>query len=89
AASAASAAAPAAAPAPPKPAQLTRAAQKELQKIERRLDRIGTEESALHADMAEHATDFARVADLDRRLRELTAERDTLETRWLELSEGL
>ncbi|SFC15608.1 ABC-F family ATP-binding cassette domain-containing protein [Streptomyces aidingensis] len=72
-----------------KPAQQSRAAQKELQKIERRLDRIGTEEAALHAEMAEHATDFARVADLDRRLREITGERDSLETRWLELSEGL
>ncbi|MBL1117144.1 ABC-F family ATP-binding cassette domain-containing protein [Streptomyces sp. 110] len=64
-----------------------RAAKKELQRIERRLDRISEEESELHARIAEHATDFAKVAELDTRLRELTGERDELETRWLELAD--
>ncbi|MGY0058998.1 ABC-F family ATP-binding cassette domain-containing protein [Streptomyces sp. LZ34] len=64
-----------------------RAAKKELQKIERRLDRIGEQEAELHERIAEHATDFAKVAELDARLRELTAEREELETRWLELAE--
>lgn len=66
-----------------------RAAKKELQKIERRLDRIGEQESELHERIAEHATDFAKVAELDARLRELTAEREDLETRWLELAEDV
>jgi ATP-binding cassette subfamily F protein uup len=64
-----------------------RAAKKELQKIERRLDRISDQESTLHAQMAEDATDFTRVAELDAKLRELTGERDDLETRWLELAD--
>ncbi|OMI39739.1 ABC-F family ATP-binding cassette domain-containing protein [Streptomyces sparsogenes] len=64
-----------------------RAAKKELQKIERRLDRIGEQEGELHERIAEHATDFEKVAELDTRLRELTAEREELETRWLELAE--
>ncbi|GAA1297679.1 ABC-F family ATP-binding cassette domain-containing protein [Streptomyces javensis] len=64
-----------------------RAAKKELQRIERRLDRISEQESGLHALIAEHATDFARVAELDTQLRELTGERDELETRWLELAD--
>ncbi|MFF7650385.1 ABC-F family ATP-binding cassette domain-containing protein [Streptomyces sp. NPDC007983] len=64
-----------------------RAAKKELQKIERRLDRISEQESTLHARIAEDATDFARVAELDAKLRELTGERDELETRWLELAD--
>ncbi|MFJ1995011.1 ABC-F family ATP-binding cassette domain-containing protein [Streptomyces asiaticus] len=64
-----------------------RAAKKELQRIERRLDRISEQESGLHAQIAEHATDFAKVAELDTRLRELTGERDELETRWLELAD--
>ncbi|MER6139300.1 ABC-F family ATP-binding cassette domain-containing protein [Streptomyces sparsogenes] len=64
-----------------------RAAKKELQKIERRLDRIGEQEAELHERIAEHATDFEKVAELDARLRELTAEREELETRWLELAE--
>ncbi|WP_055548488.1 ABC-F family ATP-binding cassette domain-containing protein [Streptomyces sp. NBRC 110028] len=64
-----------------------RAANKELQKIERRLDRISEQESTLHARIAEDATDFARVAELDAKLRELAGERDELETRWLELAD--
>ncbi|GAA0931621.1 MULTISPECIES: ABC-F family ATP-binding cassette domain-containing protein [Streptomyces violaceusniger group] len=64
-----------------------RAAKKELQRIERRLDRISEQESGLHAQIAEHATDFAKVAELDTQLRELTGERDELETRWLELAD--
>ncbi|AQW52926.1 ABC-F family ATP-binding cassette domain-containing protein [Streptomyces violaceusniger] len=64
-----------------------RAAKKELQKIERRLDRISEQESDLHTRIAEHATDFAKVAELDTQLRELTGERDDLETRWLELAD--
>ncbi|MEE1929457.1 ABC-F family ATP-binding cassette domain-containing protein [Streptomyces sp. TRM 70351] len=70
-----------------KQAAASRAAQKELQRIERRLDRIGEKETALHAEMAEHATDFERVARLDGELRELTEEKDGLELRWLELAE--
>ncbi|MBO3674906.1 ABC-F family ATP-binding cassette domain-containing protein [Streptomyces sp. NEAU-YJ-81] len=90
------AAAPAAASAKQKPdeqvarqrsAAEQRAAKKELQKIERRLDRISEQESDLHTRIAEHATDFAKVAELDTQLRELTGERDDLETRWLELAD--
>ncbi|MEO3750411.1 ABC-F family ATP-binding cassette domain-containing protein [Streptomyces sp. B6B3] len=78
----------AAAAAPAKPAaRLARAAQKEIQRIERQLDRLGEQESELHGEMAEHATDFERIAGLDARLRELGERRDELETRWLELAE--
>ncbi|RKN37757.1 ABC-F family ATP-binding cassette domain-containing protein [Streptomyces hoynatensis] len=71
-----------------KPAQLSRNAQKEIQRIERRLDRIGEREAQLHGEIAEHATDFKRVAELDAELREMAKERDELETRWLELADG-
>ncbi|MFG2194312.1 ABC-F family ATP-binding cassette domain-containing protein [Streptomyces sp. NPDC048639] len=64
-----------------------RAAQKELQRIERRLDRIGGQETTLHDRMAENATDFERVAKLDAELRELATEREDLEMRWLELAD--
>ena len=87
----AAAAAPAArAPEAPaaKPAQLSRASQKEIQRIERQLERIGEKEAALHGEMAEHATDFTKMAELDAQLRELAGQRDELETRWLELAEG-
>jgi ATP-binding cassette subfamily F protein uup len=82
-----------AAPPPPpakeKPAVDTRAAKKELQRVERRLDRIGEREGALHAEIAEHATDFEKVAALDAELRALRDEREDLETRWLELAEDV
>ncbi|GAA2686653.1 ABC-F family ATP-binding cassette domain-containing protein [Streptomyces lunalinharesii] len=76
-----------AAAAPKKPAAVNRAAQKELQRIERQLDKIGEKEATLHGQMAEHATDFEKIAGLDAQLRELAAQREELELRWLELAE--
>ncbi|MFI1824917.1 ABC-F family ATP-binding cassette domain-containing protein [Streptomyces sp. NPDC020412] len=66
-----------------------RAAQKELQRIERQLDKVSSKESALHAQIAEHATDFEKVAKLDAELRELVGQREELEMRWLELAEDV
>jgi ABC transport system ATP-binding/permease protein len=67
----------------------TRAAKKELQRIERQLDRIAEKETRLHAELAEHATDFERVAKLGAELRRLTDEREELETNWLELADDV
>ncbi|MFJ4899857.1 MULTISPECIES: ABC-F family ATP-binding cassette domain-containing protein [unclassified Streptomyces] len=78
---------PAAAPAPGVSPQEARAAKKELQKVERQLDKMSTRETTLHAQIADNATDFEKVAKLDAELRELVAERDVLEMRWLELAE--
>ncbi|MFD3788157.1 ABC-F family ATP-binding cassette domain-containing protein [Streptomyces cyaneofuscatus] len=68
-------------------AQEARAAKKELQKVERQLDKLSTRETALHKQIADNATDFEKVAGLDAELRELVTERDELEMRWLELAE--
>lgn len=86
---AAAAAVLAAAPAPARSASSAdaRAAKKELQKIERQLDKISDKETKLHARIAENATDFSKVAGLDAELRELAGEREELELRWLELAE--
>ncbi|MGW2472791.1 ABC-F family ATP-binding cassette domain-containing protein [Streptomyces sp. NPDC001665] len=84
AAPAAQSAAPAA---PAVSAQAARAAKKELQKVERQLEKMSSRETTLHAQIAENATDFEKVAKLDAELRELVAERDVLEMRWLELAE--
>ncbi|NUS12083.1 MAG: ABC-F family ATP-binding cassette domain-containing protein [Streptomyces sp.] len=70
-----------------KPAGDTRAAKKELQRIERQLDKAAEKEKTLHARMAEHATDFAKVAGIDAELRALREEREDLEMRWLELAD--
>ncbi|MGW6651564.1 glycerophosphodiester phosphodiesterase [Streptomyces sp. CB02130] len=80
-----SSSAPAAAPAVS--AQASRAAKKELQKVERQLDKLSTREATLHKQIADNATDFEKVAKLDAELRELVTERDELEMRWLELAE--
>ena len=78
------------APAAPRGGQ-RRQAQRDAQRAERELERLRAREVALHASMAEHATDHARVAELDSELRELVLARVDLEHAWLvatELIEG-
>jgi ATP-binding cassette subfamily F protein uup len=65
----------------------SRAARKELERIERRLERISRDEAALHQQMAAVATDHEQVLALDGRLRQLARERDQLEEEWLALAE--
>ncbi|MBT2369263.1 ABC-F family ATP-binding cassette domain-containing protein [Streptomyces sp. ISL-10] len=79
--------APATAAGKEKSAADARVAKKELQRIERQLDKISDKETKLHAQIADNATDFEKVAKLDAELRELAGERDELEMRWLELAE--
>jgi ATP-binding cassette subfamily F protein uup len=66
----------------------SRSARREIKTIERRIARIDGEERRLHDELAAHATDHERILALDAELRSLTAERDALETQWLELSES-
>jgi ATP-binding cassette subfamily F protein uup len=87
----------AAAPAPP-PARSTRpapsgavvrAARKDLQRLERELDRLGAREAALHEDMAASATDHVRLRALQVELECAVREREALEAAWLETAEAL
>ena len=64
-----------------------RTARKEIARIERRLSRIADQESALHAKMSEQATDHQAVIALDAELRALAAEKDELETAWMDAAE--
>ncbi len=64
-----------------------RAARKELTRLERRISQLESREQKLHAQLAEHATDFGKVADLDAELREVVAEREAAEESWLELAD--
>ncbi|GAA3723790.1 ATP-binding cassette subfamily F protein uup [Spinactinospora alkalitolerans] len=66
-----------------------RAAQKEMQRVERRIDRIGAREAELHELMAQAADDYTRLADLDAELKVLTAEKDELEEAWLAQAERM
>ena len=63
-----------------------RLARKELTKVERQLDKLRDREKKVHDDMAAAAADHERVLTLDATLRDLRAERDRLEERWLELA---
>ncbi|BAJ30410.1 MULTISPECIES: ABC-F family ATP-binding cassette domain-containing protein [Kitasatospora] len=64
-----------------------RAAKKELQKLERQIAKLDEQESKLHAQLAEHAADFSKVAELDAKLRKVREEKEELELSWLELAE--
>ena len=65
-----------------------RTARKELARLERQLDRVGAREEALHAQLAEHAGDFERLAEVDAQLRAVLAEKAELEHAWLEAAES-
>jgi ATP-binding cassette subfamily F protein uup len=65
----------------------TRAAKKELSKVEREIGRLDQREAKLHAALAEKAADYAAVAELDEQLRTVQAEKAALEDAWLELSD--
>ncbi len=65
----------------------TRAARKELDRLERQVAALDKREAQLHAALAEHATDFDKVAELDAQLRSVVTEREAAETAWLELAD--
>jgi ATP-binding cassette subfamily F protein uup len=78
-----------AAPRAATPGAVVRAARKEVQRLERALDRLNEREAALHEEMAASATDHARLSELTAELSAALAERERLEASWLEASETL
>ncbi|MGH3374303.1 MAG: ABC-F family ATP-binding cassette domain-containing protein [Actinoallomurus sp.] len=73
----------------PKPAVAKNAwqAKKDLDRLERRIERLGERETELHDLMAEHATDHEKLLTLDAELRAVRTEREETEEQWLELAE--
>ncbi len=67
----------------------TQRSERELTRLERALERSNAREAALHERMAANATDHARLAELQSELELLLAEREALETSWLETSQAL
>jgi ATP-binding cassette subfamily F protein uup len=65
----------------------TRAARKELVRLERLVERLERDEVRLHAALAESATDYAAVGRLDAELRDVQARKAQAEEEWLLLSE--
>jgi ATP-binding cassette subfamily F protein uup len=77
-----------AAPVPPSGA-VRRAASKEVQRLERALDRHAERELALQEQMTASSTDHARLSELTAELEALVAERERLEAAWLETAAAL
>ncbi|MFL0578191.1 ABC-F family ATP-binding cassette domain-containing protein [Dietzia sp. 179-F 9C3 NHS] len=69
-----------------------RALRKEMSKLERQLEKLAQREARLHDDLAAaagDALDTEKLAALDRELKDVTAEKDQLEERWMELGEQI
>ncbi|HYO34318.1 MAG TPA: ABC-F family ATP-binding cassette domain-containing protein [Nocardioidaceae bacterium] len=64
-----------------------RAARKDVARLDRQLAKVNARIAALHEQMAAHASDFSRLADLDAELSDASADRDRLELAWLEAAE--
>ena len=66
-----------------------RAARKELQRLERQIDRLSGREVQLGAHMAENASDFEKLTQMGADLRSVRADKAALEERWLSVAAGL
>ncbi len=65
-----------------------RLARKEITRIERQLEKLTAREAELHVKLAEAATDYIKVQELDAELRSLGEERSRLEDAWLAAADG-
>ncbi|SOD70327.1 ATP-binding cassette subfamily F protein uup [Jatrophihabitans sp. GAS493] len=65
----------------------SRAARKELTRLERQIATLDKREKTLHDELAKHATDYEKTAELDRHLRETIEAKEAAELTWLELAD--
>jgi ATP-binding cassette subfamily F protein uup len=66
-----------------------RAVRREVQRLEREIERRAAREQALEQEMAAHASDHTRLAELAGERSAVAAEREALEAQWLEAAEAL
>jgi ATP-binding cassette subfamily F protein uup len=66
-----------------------RSARKELQRLERQLDRLSARETELSAQLAAHASDYEKLTSLGADLKAAQAEKADLEERWLSVAAEL
>jgi ABC transport system ATP-binding/permease protein len=79
-----------AAPGPPRSsAAEERTARKELQRLERQLDRLTVREAELTEQLAANATDYEKLTSLGADLRAVQSEKSDLEDRWLTVAADL
>jgi len=78
------------APGPPRASAAgERTARKELQRLERQLDRLSARETELTAELAANATDYEKLTSLGAELKATQAEKSDLEDRWLTIAAEL
>ena len=63
-----------------------RAARKELQRLERQIDRLSGREAQLGAQMADHASDYEKLTQMGADLHSVRADKAALEERWLSVA---
>lgn len=68
-----------------------RTLRKEMNKLERQIAKLDEREAAIHVDMtaASEVMDTGRLTDLDRELKALQADKESLEERWMEIGDEL
>jgi ABC transport system ATP-binding/permease protein len=71
------------------PGAVLRAARKEIRRIEAALNQVHAREASLHDEIAINSSDHTQLGLLHTQLDALSAEREELETAWLEASETL
>jgi ABC transport system ATP-binding/permease protein len=70
-------------------AKSTWQARKDLERLERRLDKLGSREAQLHDLLAANASDYEKVIELDSELKTVGAEREQVEEEWLALADEI
>ncbi|MGW5455072.1 ABC-F family ATP-binding cassette domain-containing protein [Nocardia sp. NPDC003979] len=65
-----------------------RAARKELSRLERSIAKLDEREQKLHTALADAATDPDKLVKLNTELKEVVAEKEAAEERWMELAES-
>jgi ATP-binding cassette subfamily F protein uup len=61
-----------------------RDARKAMNRIDKQLSRAESRQEELHQQLAAHATDYEKLAELNEQLQRVTAEKEALEEEWLE-----
>jgi ABC transport system ATP-binding/permease protein len=77
------------APSAPSSAAAERTARKELQRLERQIEKLTAREGELQVRLAANATDYEKLTALGAELRQAQAEKTQLEERWLEVAAEL
>ena len=68
-------------------AGIQRAAKKEMQRLDRQIDRLAAREETLTAELAAQASDYEKLIELGAQLRAIQEEKASLEERWLVVAE--